>query len=91
MIPKDLPICKSYIDGKMFKRLEPKKCLKLVHIDKYGTFSVYAWREHEYFVTFNDEYSRFGYAHRKSNVLDTLIEFKARSNNHWAYIPNHFN
>ena len=29
------------------------------------------------FITFSDDYSRFGYVHRKFDVLDTFIEFKA--------------
>ena len=33
------------------------------------------------FITFSDDYSRFGCVHRKSNALDTFIEFKAESDN----------
>ena len=80
MIPKDLLVYESYIDGKMIKRIIAKKCLKLVHTDIYGTFNVHAWG-YGYFITFSDDYSRFGYIHRKSDVLDIFIEFKARSNN----------
>ena len=44
------------------------------------------------FITFSDYYSRFGYVHRKSDALDTLIEFKVGSNNlYWIYTPSHFN
>ena len=44
----------------------------------YEIFNVHAQREYEYFITFSDDYSRFGYVHRKFDALDTFIEFKAR-------------
>ena len=34
-----------------------------------------------YFITFSDDYSRFGYAHRRFEASDTFIEFKAGSDN----------
>ena len=52
-----------------------------MHIDMYGTFSVHAWGRYGYFITFSDDYSRFGYVHRRSDALDTFIEFKAGSDN----------
>ena len=81
LILKDLPICKSYIDGKMTKRIKAKECLELVHTNLYGTFSVHAWGGYGYFITFIDDYSRFGYVHRKFDALDTFIEFKAGLDN----------
>ena len=65
----------------MTKRSRANECLELVHTNMYGTFSVHAWEGYGYFVTFCDNCSRFGYAHRKSNALDTLIEFKVGSDN----------
>ena len=47
----------------------------------YGTFNVYAWGRYGYFVTFTNDYSMFGYVHRKIDALDTFIEFKAESDN----------
>ena len=47
-----------------------------MHTDMYGTFSVHAWRGYGYFITFSDDYFRFEYVHRRSDTLDTLIEFK---------------
>ena len=47
-----------------------------MHIDMYGNFSVHAWGGYGYFITFSDGYSRFEYTLRRSNALDTLIEFK---------------
>ena len=43
-----------------------------------------------YFITFSDDYSRFGYVHRKYDDLDTFIKFKARSDNLLVIIPSHF-
>ena len=50
-------------------------------INMYETFSVHAWGGYGYFITFNNDYSRFGYVHRRSDALDIFIEIKARSDN----------
>ena len=81
MILEDLSIYESCIDGKMTKRTKAKECLELVHTNIYGTFIVHAWGGYGYFITFSDDYSWFGYVHRKSNGLDTFIELKAGSDN----------
>ena len=81
MIPKDLLVYESYIDGKMIKKTRGKEYLELVHTNMYGTFSVYTWGGYGYFITFSNDYFRFGYVHRKFDALDTFIELKARSNN----------
>ena len=65
----------------MIKRTRAKECLQLMHTDMYGNFSVHAWKGYGYFITFSDDYSRFGYVHRRSDALDTFIEFKAGSDN----------
>ena len=65
----------------MTKKTRAKECLELVHTNMYGTFSVHAWGGYRYFITFSDDYLRFGYVHRRSDSLDTFIEFKAKSNN----------
>ena len=77
LIPKNHPAYKFCIDGKMTKRNKVKGCLELVYTNMYETFNVHAWEEYGYFITFSDDYSRFGYVHRKFDVLDTFIEFKA--------------
>ena len=64
------------------KGYRDKECLELVHTDVCGLFNVHAWELYEYFITFTDDYSRFGYVyliHRKSDALDKFIEFKAKS------------
>ena len=65
----------------MTKRIKAKECLELVHTNMYETFSVYAWGGYGYFTTFSDDYSRFGYVHRRFDALDTFIKFKAGLNN----------
>ena len=57
----------------MTKMIRAKEYLKLVHTDMYGTFSVYASGEYGHFITFSDDYSRFGYLHRKFDAFNTLI------------------
>ena len=65
----------------MTKRTRAKECLGLMHTDMYGTFNVHVWGGYGYFITFSVDFSRFGYVHRKSDDLDTFIEFKARLDN----------
>ena len=65
----------------MIKKTKVKECLELVHIDMYGTSNVHAWERYGHFITFSDDYSKFGYLHRRSDALDTLIEFKVGSDN----------
>ena len=81
MILEDLLVYESCIDGKMTKRIRAKECLELVHTNMYETFSIHAWGEYRYFITFGYDYSRFGFECRKFDALDTFIEFKAGSDN----------
>ena len=90
LVPKDLPVCESYIEGKITKRpfttkgVRAKACLKLVHIDVYELFNVQACGGYEYFITFTNDYSRYGYVylmHRNSNALDKFKECKVESKN----------
>ena len=85
LIIEDLPVYKSYIEGKMTKMpfiakgYRANECLESVHTNMCGPFNVYAWGGQEYFITFMDDYSRFGYVylmHRKFDALDKFIEFK---------------
>ena len=69
-------------DKEAFQDLRPM-CLaplELVHIDLYGLINVPARRGYEYFITFIDDYSRYGYIylmHHKSESFDKFKEFKA--------------
>ena len=61
------------------KEVRPKECLELVHTNVFMFFNVHGCREYEYFITFIDDYSRYGYAslmHRKFESLNTFKEFK---------------
>ena len=49
----------------MTKWTKAKEYLELVHTDIYGTFNVHAWGGYGYFITFSDDYSKFGYIHKK--------------------------
>ena len=61
-----------------------KDCLELLRIEMCKTFNVHAHGRYEYFITFTDDYFRFGYVYlmdKRSNALDKFIEFKAKSKN----------
>ena len=65
----------------MTKKTRPKECLELVHTNLYETFRVHAWGGYEYSITFKDDYSRFEYVCKRSNALNTFIEFKVGLDN----------
>ena len=77
-----LPICESYLEGKMTKRPfsakgeRSKDPLQLVHSDVYGPLSVQARSGYEYFVTFIDDYSRYGYVYLMHKKFETFGKFK---------------
>ena len=91
------PTCESCLEGKMTKRSFPLKghqandLLELVYSDVCSPFNVQARGGYEYFFTFIDDCSRYGYAylmHRKEfrvemeKQLGKLI--KALRSNHGA-------
>ena len=58
------------------------KLLELVHTDVCGPMSVQARGGYEYFVTFTDDYSRYGYVYlmcQKSETFDKFREYKAEA------------
>ena len=58
--------------------------LELVHSDVYGPMSIQARGGYEYFITFIDDYSRFGYVYlmkRKSETFEKFKEFRAEVEN----------
>ena len=64
------------------KGVRAQGCLDLIHLDVCGPFSVYARGGYEYFITFTDDYSRYGYVYlmkKKSEALDKFNEFKTKS------------
>ena len=67
------------------KGYRAKEVLDLVHTDLCGPMSTSARGGYEYFITFIDDYSRYGYIYlmrHKSEVFDKFKEFKAEVENH---------
>ena len=82
-----IPICESCLEGKMTKRpFKAKgycatKPLELVHI-VCSPMHVQARGGYEYFVTFTDDYSRYGFVYlmrQKSETFDKFREYKAEA------------
>ena len=63
------PVCESCLEGKMTKRpfnakgRRAQDLLELIHSDVCGPMSIQARDGYEYFITFTDDYSRFGYVY----------------------------
>ena len=83
-----LPVCESCLEGKMTNRpfsakgTRAKEPLQLVHSDVCGLVSVQVRGGYEYFVTFIDDYSRYGYVYlmqRKSETFGKFKEFLAEA------------
>jgi len=83
---ESLPQCESCLEGKMTKRPFGSKgnraegVLELVHSDVCGPMNIKARGGYEYYVTFIDDYSRYGYVyllHHKSETFDKFREFRA--------------
>ena len=62
-----LSVCEPCLEGKITMRpfkakgYRAKEVLDLVHTDLCGPMSTSAREEYEYFITFIDDYSRYGY------------------------------
>ena len=83
-------VCESCLEGKMTKRPVNAKgkraqdLLELVHSDVCGPMSTQAKGGYEYFITFTDDYSRYGYVYlmrRKSEAFEKFKEFRAEVEN----------
>ena len=88
LIFEPIPVCESCLEGKMTKRPFKAKgnCttveLELVHTDVYGPMTIQARGGYEYFITFTNDYSRYGYIHlmrHKSETFRKFQEFKAEA------------
>ena len=58
--------------------------MELIHTDICGPFPTPSWNGQQYFITFIDNYSRYGYLyliHEKSQSLDVFKNFKAEVEN----------
>ncbi|KAA0058972.1 gag/pol protein [Cucumis melo var. makuwa] len=77
-----LPPCDSCLEGKMTKRsftgkgLRAKTSLELVHSDLRGPVNVKARGGYEYFISFIDDYSRYGHVYLIQNKSDSFEKFK---------------
>ena len=77
-----LPVRESCLEGKMTKRPfstkgeRSKEPLQLVHSNVYSPLSVQARGGYEYFVTFIDDYSRYGYVYLMHKKSETFGKFK---------------
>ena len=75
-------ICESFLLGKLTKTPFAKSCerasdlLELVHGDVCGPMSTTARGGYEYFVTFTDDFSRFGYVYLMKHKSETFEKFK---------------
>ena len=83
----DLPVCEPCLEGKM--TLRPfkakgnrcKEVLDLIYTDLCGPMSTSARGGYEYFITFIDNYSRYGYVYlmrHKSKAFEKFEEFKTK-------------
>ena len=77
-----LPPCDSCLEGKMTKRsftrkdLRAKTPLKLVHSDLCGPMNVKVRGGYEHFISFIDDYSRYGHVYLIQNKSDSFEKFK---------------
>ncbi|KAL0289356.1 UNVERIFIED_CONTAM: hypothetical protein Scaly_2705800 [Sesamum calycinum] len=85
----DFDVCVNYITGKQtnmrrYKANRAMDVLELIHTDTCGPFSSAAWNGQQYFVTFIDDFSRYGYIyliHEKLQSLDVFKSFRAKVEN----------
>jgi hypothetical protein len=64
------------------KEYRAKELLELVHTNVCGLMSIQGRGGYEYFITFTDDYSRYGYVYlmrRKFEVVDKFKEFWAEA------------
>ena len=85
----DLEQCIDCIKGKYVKKIKKDTkrsagILEIIHIDIYGLFPVKSVDGYDSFITFIDDYSRYGYIYpikERSKVLDKFKIFKAEVEN----------
>ena len=86
----EFPVCESCLEGKMTKMPfnakgnRAKDLLELVHSDVCGPMSIQVRGGYEYFNTFTNDYSRFGYVYLmkwKFEAFEKFKEFRAEVEN----------
>ena len=79
-------MCESCLRGKMTKSPFNKKgerasdLLVLIHTDVYGPLSTSARGGYRYFITFMDDFSRYGYVYLMRYKSETFEKFKKFEN-----------
>ncbi|KAL4387760.1 hypothetical protein GQ457_09G019960 [Hibiscus cannabinus] len=74
----------GHISKGRIERLVSNDVLELIHTDICGPFPTASWNGQQYFITFIDDYSRYGYLyliHEKSQSLDVFKSYKAEVEN----------
>jgi hypothetical protein len=88
----DIEQCIDCIKGKYVKQIEKganqsTTTLEIIHTDICGPFSVKSVDGYDSFITFTDDYSRYGYIYpikERPEALDKFKIFKAEvENQHW--------
>ena len=85
----DFEICTNCIKGKQtntrrFGANRATDVLQLIHTDICGPFPTVSWNGQQYFITFIDDFSRYGYLyliHEKSQSLEVFKSFKVEVEN----------
>ena len=85
----DFDMCVNCINGKQtnvrrFVANRSIDVLELIHTDISGPFPKASWNGQQYFITFIDDFSRYGYLyliHDKSQSLDVFKSYKAEVEN----------
>ena len=80
----DFEICRNCIKGKQtntmrFSTSRATNVAELIHTDICGPFPTVSWNGQQYFITFIDDFSRYGYLyliHEKSQSLEVFKSFK---------------
>ena len=77
----NLPICEHCLVGKTTRKPFGKATraefpLQLIHTDIYGPMNIRARHGAVYFITFIDDYTRFGYVYLISHKSEALDYFK---------------
>ena len=78
--------CESCLLGKMTKKPFTKQCersndlLALIHSDVCGPLSIPARGGYQYFITFTDDYSRYGYVYLLKHKSESFEKFKIFKN-----------
>jgi hypothetical protein len=77
----DIEQCIDYIKGKYVKQIKKganrsTATLEIIHTDICGPFSVKSIDGYDSFITFTDDYSRYGYIYRIKEISEVLDKFK---------------